>query len=207
MWKYIYTMCKVGKLLAVNCAWRQLGISESMCSFLLNVPLIMLVISTEAAYCTALCWTVGHRKSDVFWLLHYSLWQDWHPPLLHCILGAWFQLYGGHWCTQIMNTGSLGNRTKQDGTWMFSRYLKMKTSLYINHPHTRPIVCFLVPLSSAFPFPCLSLTCSISIFPAYPQFLPSFSWFFLSLASWWPFLCFVTAPVRCCPSPCATCPQ
>lgn len=29
---------------------------------LLNLIMIMLVISTEATYCTALCWTVGHSK-------------------------------------------------------------------------------------------------------------------------------------------------
>lgn len=37
-----------------------------MCSFVLNLLLIMLVVSTEAAYCTALCWTVGHSKSEAF---------------------------------------------------------------------------------------------------------------------------------------------
>lgn len=56
----------------------------------------MLVISTEAAYCTALCWTVGFSKSDVR-RKHtsvLSLWQDWRPLLLRCKLGVWMAF---HW--------------------------------------------------------------------------------------------------------------
>lgn len=138
-------MCKEGTLLAVNSAWCQLGISGvlAMYSFLnINMHLIMLVISTEAAYCTALCWTVGHSKSRVP-LLYYSLWQDWHPPLLRCILGAWIELSGGRWCTQIISTGSLSTRMDQDGIWMFSYYVKADIAVHQPSPLcSRPVVCF-----------------------------------------------------------------
>lgn len=65
-WKYVRNE-KVGKLHSrgsgglKNTTWLTVGIN--LYWPLLNLYLTMLVISTEAAYCTALCWTVGHSKS------------------------------------------------------------------------------------------------------------------------------------------------
>lgn len=64
----MYPIVKEGKLIAAGSAcvsWEMYSNYQRVHLYrpLLNLYLIMLVISTETAYCTALCWTVGHSKS------------------------------------------------------------------------------------------------------------------------------------------------
>lgn len=82
----MYCMLKVGKLHAAWFYFMSMKMKTTVGwhlyrPLLLNLYLTMLVISTEAAYCTALCWTVGHSKSGCVLCCTavLSLWQDWRP--------------------------------------------------------------------------------------------------------------------------------
>ena len=53
----------------------------------LNCKLMMLMVSTEATYCTAVCWTVSHSKSGrvLRCAAQLSLWQGCLPLDLRCV--------------------------------------------------------------------------------------------------------------------------
>lgn len=187
----------------------QLLAGSCLYSLLQNLYLTLLVISTEAAYCTALCWTVGHSKSGCVLLLYCCTLCGKSGTHLcsAAILGPGLLFLG-----TLMHTNHeyrmSGERQPTDS---YSRYeiqmLIHSSRVKKRHPGTStipsatpgPEVAIPVPLivfpffnlvafflSFTFPFPCFSLTCCISIFPPYPPFPPSSSWFCLVSFLWPP---------------------